>query len=575
MSKQVIEIGDTGTEFLSKLNNNIDELYVAQPKTTGSSIVGDNSLAIAGVDNTIEADNSISFGNTNSILQWVARGIDTMNAFVGGFRSKVFGWYSFAHGAECLSEGLISTSFGNSCKASGNDSVALGGCNVTGRRKFTPTAHGADDLHGLGIGVRGYVIIDLLEGDVTPLFPNEIIYDPASPTELKWALHPYCILYTGESMGEYYLIIKSEYSSLTGTKVWYDNITDLGASYWILSSYAPQHPIGLEGGNSMFAEGKNTNSVGNGAHSEGYATKAWGSGAHAEGYLTKSLANGAHSEGANNIASGLYSHSEGEGSTASGRSSHTEGAANIASGNYSSAMGNYGHASTLCQFVHGGGRFAINGDAQYSRIVTKISAVGEGWHQMLLLLPSYGKSYAAETLMIGKQFSETNGMTGESIAYKFKWYVDRGIQHNFNTTDVDVDNNTIVVSEKLKSGTKLLLSTTGIIPTGLNKDYILYVIYVDDTHIQLESSIGGGALNITSQGTGVHSYSRFNFKSVTKELIGSSFIDDGDSVGDGLTTGIRADIHQTYFGAGIVMRIDQIATRSLRWVATTHYSEVI
>lgn len=634
MAKQVVGIGDTGAELVSKLANNYDELYADKNNKADSTVTGENSTDLAGNGNEISDDNAIAYGEDNIVEEWVDRGIWNQYQFAGGLRNRVYGSCGVGLGVGSFVDGIYGSALGNNNICSGNDSVAMGGLCVTGRRKFVPTSHGADELHGLGIGVKAFVVIDVVEGDVTPIFPNEIVYDPAIPGSLVFALHPYCILRTGETSGTAYVILKSEYSAITGTKVWFDNDTDLGDDYEIMSSYAPGHPEGFGGGNSMIALGKETNAIGAGAMAEGYKTYANGSGAHAEGKQTKatnnyahaegyqSLASGegahaegerteatgedSHAEGKNNIASGNYSHAEGWGNevtgqyghtegyenessgygshsegnltTASGQDSHAEGKGCVASGNYSHAEGYESVASLPAQHAQGAsdGKFIVAGDAQYTKQVVKKSCAAAGWHDLQLLTVKYSKSYAAETLLIGRQFSVTNGMLGESCAYKYKWFCSRGAKTDFATTDVDIDNDRITVAEKITSGTPLLFETTDTIPAGLNVSYVFYALYIDDTHIQVEATLGGGAVDITSVGIGTHSYSTFRFASLTKELIGRSFIDDGDTVGDGLTTGIRADLHTTYFNAGKVrIRIDGIATRDLRFVATTQFSEVM
>jgi hypothetical protein len=509
-------------------------------KKINSSVTGNQANDLGGDGNSVNGNQCFAMGNDNEVVPFVARGLspDSSNAFGRGI--SVYGYAANGIGQDLIVDGILGTAFGNTCICSGNDSLALGGQCVTGRRVYTPITTGADSLHGLGGGNKGFVLIDPLEGDCTPWFPDSIQYDPANPGVLIWALHPYLILKNPEEKGLFYLILKSIYTIGVGTKIWYDSAVDIGAMY-VLGSYAPNLPVAGSGGNSMIAFGRENNAVANGAHCIGGWTKAWGQFSTAEGYYSKALGPFSHASGVESLAS---------------------------------LAGQYAHGAS-------DGKFNVIGDAQYTRQVLKISTVAAGWHDFQLLHADYGKSYVAETLLVGKQFSSTNGMVGESCAYKYKWYVDRGTKHDFATTDVDIVNNKITVTEKIKTNTKLLFESTGALPTGMNFNYIMYAIYVDDTHIQVSDTFAGGAVDITDVGSGTHSYSRFNFTSLTKELIGRSFVDDSDTVGDGLTTGIRADLHQTYFGllvfqnGNIRIRIDGIATRSIRWVATTHYTEVI
>lgn len=556
MAKQVVAVGDTGEEMVVKLSNNFDDNYETAPKVDDSSVTGILSTDLSGFGNIIEGNYSSLSGYRNEIKPFTERGLVPVYAFLIGNLNKTFttGW---AIGQANIADGTLAVAIGSACIASGNDSVAIGNYCVTGRRVYTPTSHGVDSLHGLGVGDKAFAIIDDAEGDVSTLFPATEV-DAVPSVSKQFRLHPYCVTQTAEALGVFWLILKSEYTVGAGTKVWYDSDTDaiIGTATF-MSSYAPILPLesGLYCGNSQFVCGRGTNASGYGSHAEGLYTKAWGhNGSHAEGYATKAVGFSSHAEGYETQALGIASHAEGK---------------------ESKAVLDY-------QFAHAAGKFNVVGDAQYTRTIRRISTVGVGWHDFIVLSAAdYGKSYASETLLVGKQFSTSNGMEGESCAYKFYWCCDRGTKHEYVPDDVDIENNKITVAEKLKTGTKIILESTGTLPAGLGYNYAYSVIYVDDTHIQLEDSLGSGAINITSQGSGTHSYSRWNFSSVTKQLIGRSFVNDGDEVGDGLTTGIVADLHQTYFGSGktsngnVRIALSGIATRSIRWVATTQMNEVM
>lgn len=87
------------------------------------------------------------------------------------------------------------------------------------------------------------------------------------------------------------------------------------------------------------AEGINTKANGNYSHTEGHSTETNASYSHAEGYLTKTGAQGAHAEGRQTEANGQYSHSEGYLTIASSSNAHSEGNATTASGENAHAEG--------------------------------------------------------------------------------------------------------------------------------------------------------------------------------------------------------------------------------------------
>jgi len=80
-----------------------------------------------------------------------------------------------------------------------------------------------------------------------------------------------------------------------------------------------------------------------------------GDNATAEGSGTTASGGNSHSEGYYTIASGLVSHAEGYYSTASGENSHAEGS--------------WSEARLKSQHAQAGGKFAVNGDAQNTKIV--------------------------------------------------------------------------------------------------------------------------------------------------------------------------------------------------------------
>jgi hypothetical protein len=82
----------------------------------------------------------------------------------------------------------------------------------------------------------------------------------------------------------------------------------------------------------------------------------------------------------------------------------------------------------------------------------------------------------------------------------------------FATSDVDTTNDLITLSStaSFPTGTPIKIDSTGTVPAGLTSNTIYYVINASSTTVKLATSFSnallGNAINITSQGTGVHRF---------------------------------------------------------------------
>lgn len=168
-----------------------------------------------------------------------------------------------------------------------------------------------------------------------------------------------------------------------------------------VASAANSHAQGVTttaSGAGAHAEGQGTTASGAQAHAEGNTTIASGAQAHAEGLNTTASAIAAHAEGSATTASSTGAHAEGAGTTASGANAHAEGSACVASGGQSHAQGNTCTASgasataigtdaiaaTEGQHAEANGAFAVQGDAQVTRIILRGSNAGAGAATVLL-----------------------------------------------------------------------------------------------------------------------------------------------------------------------------------------------
>jgi hypothetical protein len=75
------------------------------------------------------------------------------------------------------------------------------------------------------------------------------------------------------------------------------------------------------------------------------------------------------------------------------------------------------------------------------------------------------------------------------------------------TSELDITDNEITIpSHGLTSGLKGQLTTTSALPTGFSTSTDYFVLVVDDNTIQLSASLDGAAVNFTTEGTGVHTF---------------------------------------------------------------------
>ncbi len=76
------------------------------------------------------------------------------------------------------------------------------------------------------------------------------------------------------------------------------------------------------------------------------------------------------------------------------------------------------------------------------------------------------------------------------------------------TFTTDFNNDQLTVGQVWADDDIVHVSTTNLLPSPLAIDTNYYAIYVDDTHIKLSASEGGGVINITDNGTGTHTIAR-------------------------------------------------------------------
>ena len=122
-------------------------------------------------------------------------------------------------------------------------------------------------------------------------------------------------------------------------------------------------------------------------------------------------------------------------------------------------------------------------------------------------------TYSALFNVIGTTYGSGDGTTFNLPDLRNRVPIGTGqstFTSTFAYTNVDVSTNIITVprNNSLYTGSVVVLSTTGSVPTGLTANNTYYVIRLTTTTIQLALSlanaVGGAAIDITGQGTGNH-----------------------------------------------------------------------
>ena len=290
---------------------------------TGGVGIGTTSIN-TGAKLTVQGP--VLVGQYNYAVNDTLRDSQIRFGLVNGVDNYVRSWWDFASGAGIRVTGKISGGIGNLLIVQMNDALGAGNRSTVGGRQYSIApgstgSQGVDDP-GLGIGNRAYVIVDDAEGDVSGFFPNlemsgafltatygagttmdadgnvyEIQHSlgglgvTPDPADLTWALHSLMYIRDedNEVAAKQYRILKTVYTSGSGTKIWYDSptnaYTDIG---WIISSYAPTVPVyGAKGGNGGMAAGKEVSSWGYGSTATGVDTKAWHDGTFTAGLSSR------------------------------------------------------------------------------------------------------------------------------------------------------------------------------------------------------------------------------------------------------------------------------------------------
>lgn len=295
----------------------------------------------------IRIDGNITVGEFNSATSnFDVYGNNVNNGSAFGSYNRVFSYDNMVGGTGNFADAKIGGGYGNTNIISGNDSWAAGNRTTTGRKMFQVSSQGVDDP-GLGIGNRAYVIVAADEGDITGHFPNAtkdgdtayidstyavgytisggFVSNPSVPGD-TWRMPPYLIVRSATQETGVMLkkILKADYNSSTGTKIYYDTTANAYPSIsFVYGSYAPIVQVDdIFLGNSQHTSGLFSQATGYASSATGGYTRAWNGYAFASGFDTK--------------AYGLSSFTQGYGTNADAYSMFAGGRWNTGGGNRNS-----------------------------------------------------------------------------------------------------------------------------------------------------------------------------------------------------------------------------------------------
>lgn len=544
--------------------------------------------------------------------------------------------YSSISGVACWNDGIIVNTTGNSNITSGNDSYTGGNQCTGGRRQYPVYMIGEDNLNVTGITLPYVIVDDTLFKDINPypvgnikyFFPDSVtyaatggdFYDGQSyPSFLSFAMHSFLMVRGGgETERDKYRIIDVQYQSDIGTKIWYNApTTPFDTIRFVMSSTAPTI---RGGGNSHTTFGLGSSTYGYGAMTAGMQARAWGNGVFTSGQnciVDTSWSGGGgyfaynrgmysfiwsdrgvihkganwsvnfgfkgHNYGKYTGAFNKYSNAFGDASnsfndstTALGESSNAYNIKTVAEGEGSNSYGNESYAKRDYQQAYSAGKFTYLGDNQTSKVCTSRTFSDAGWWAFELITFDSNKTYYGEFRLVGVRTDAGTADQRESTVYKYRYMVETGNEYSIVPSTINTLTNYIYVGDDISDNTTVIFNrpTGSTLPSPLNNFNLYYVVNTKTDSIQVSTSQGGVAVDLTTVGSGDNSMLIFNlveYDTDADALYARSFNDGGD----GIATGVRTNIQTNYFSnKRLVIRIDQIAGYTIRWTAFHQFEEV-
>jgi hypothetical protein len=608
-------------DIRSIINSNFDSTGIVIGKNNISQPL--YSAAIGGENNIIDSNavkarygtHSVTFGKDNYISSR----------------------YGLVSGIASWNDGLISEATGNANIQQANDSWA-GGNQLNCGGKYYPTPIlGADNAHGIDATVYPYIIIpdtitygtrDYYIGDVTFFFQDSVSnaatggdYYPSGityPSGLSFAAHSFMKLRGGEEVEiAERRIFSTNYTAGVGTKIWYNNFGSTDQVFdtirYVLGTYSPLSAYG--GGNGLFTSGLRSSSFGYGADAGGTEGRAYGNGTFARGHFAIADTNYSTALGYFPKARGLasfcsnwetYVSKSGSYGTALNYKTNVIGSAGLATGNETTASQNassFGDSTQALgknsssfgdrtisnsvgsfsigkeskgykdyQFTLSSGKIETIGDAQTSMQNVADEFADAGWWPFEIIRFKPKTSYSGKIILTGRDVDSLN----EATAYHYEYTCTLGDSIFLGTSAINTSTDYIYVGKNISNDTRVLFSkeSGSTIPSPIAIQTNYYVVNTKTDSIQISTSQGGATLDITTVGAGNFDVTLFELLYSTTDvdaIRGRNFSDGGN----GTTTGIRTNIQTNYFtNKALIIRIDQIAGRTIRWNASHIFSEI-
>lgn len=510
-------------------------------------------------------------------------------------------------GVQSVVDGYMTVSGGTNTVASANDAAVFGNESMIGRIQIPYfqyelghdgggnflSIHGGDttdpSLGGKvwGLGDMSDYFITAVDSSTNNDYNSKVFWDyPYIFTDARTRDHhdaasgfigPNRLFVTGVS-----------YNATTNrTKVYYNDSIYTKGTGWISTNR-------FNGaGTGMFAAGI-------------YANAGVGPAAISLGMRTRSLHQAALSTGTGTLAAGNSSSSFGAGTYALGAASSSFGVSTKTTGGASAAFGYYtetegqgsfavgANAKTdvvdLYHFAYASNKIAapsssITGDAQgvlLARGGTSTNADGNVTALIAALHPN--SSYTGITIITAVQTSNTPGYEGESGSWKLEWSAEMGDAHIIDSINLTsnriyyTSTNPLRVDQKIAFNSYLSTADAtgnGDIPGGLGVWQTFYVKTVNNVgnkYVTVAASQGGAEINITSfNASHIVKMAHWQINGSTLTLIARSFVNDGDDIGNGTTTGIRPYLSVTPHYFGIDLYNYGLTGRSMRWAHSTNF----
>jgi len=502
--------------------------------------------------------------------------------------------YGVALGNASITDGYMGFSAGTQSIGGCNDGGAIGNETTTGKRKYF-----YEDLTFGSDGGGNFIEIlgTNYNGDQSSFFYTAIDSGAYGYTGRYFWNYPYfwtnfatTNFPTGSTqnlgLNPLYCTAVSYDAGTNKTKVYYsDQITSPAAGLFITSCSK-----GVPG-TGNFAAGRSSSTMGEAAISLGYKTQSYNTYTLSTGVNTKAWGSASASFNEETKASGLDAFATGYRTTASGNYSAVFGNDNLVSGVGTVAFGIDVSTSKNYQIVYNSEeKFSRNGDIQAGLFTTKASNTTSGAAAGLMMVLDFNTTYTATTQYSIIQYGGTVGTVGESGSGDIKWSIWLGAKYVVDSCNLTLNRlyytgTDLVVGQKIAmasySTSAMLVDQSS--PGGLAYNQTFYVREIGTSgggkYATFAATSGGAEINITSYNAShYHTFARVNFLANTQTSWGRTFVNAGDDVGNGTTTGIRAILATTdYLGLSRYrpqIYLYGLANRSIRCATTTNYVKV-